>query len=143
MIEPDFKTFCRLAKRGNLVPVYETFTADLLTPVGAYLRMAKQSRYACLLESHGRPGGDHESRPGLLGASEVVGIVVHAGQLPHVPFAVWALIAVLEIRSWSKVIGPTDLRRTSRISRRLRSKEKPCSGALSGEVSLVKILHKR
>ena len=38
MIQPDFKTFSRLARHGNLVPVYETITADLLTPVGAYLR---------------------------------------------------------------------------------------------------------
>ena len=50
-IEPDFAAFRKLAKRGNLVPVYETFTADLLTPVGAYLRLARRSRYACLLES--------------------------------------------------------------------------------------------
>ena len=42
MIQPDFKTFSRLAKQGNLVPVYETYTADLLTPVGAYLRIARE-----------------------------------------------------------------------------------------------------
>ena len=35
MIQPDFKTSPRLAQQGNLVPVYETYTADLLTPVGA------------------------------------------------------------------------------------------------------------
>src|SRR5271155_1380316 len=29
MIQPDFKTFARLARQGNLVPVYDTFTADL------------------------------------------------------------------------------------------------------------------
>jgi len=37
MIQPDFKTFSRMARHGNLVPVYATFTADLLTPVSAYL----------------------------------------------------------------------------------------------------------
>jgi len=42
MIQPDFKTFSKLARQGNLVPVYENFTADLLTPVGAYLRIARQ-----------------------------------------------------------------------------------------------------
>jgi hypothetical protein len=36
MIQPDFKHFCRLARQGNLVPVYDTFTADTLTPVSAY-----------------------------------------------------------------------------------------------------------
>jgi len=51
MIQPDFKTFCRLARQGNLVPVYETYTADLLTPVGAYLRIARDAKYAFLLES--------------------------------------------------------------------------------------------
>ena len=55
MIEPDFKTFCRLAKQGNLVPVYETFTADLLTPVGAYLRLARQ----CALRL---PAGERRGR---------------------------------------------------------------------------------
>ena len=51
MIQPDYKTFCKLARQGNLVPVYETFTADLLTPVSAYLRLARDARYSFLLES--------------------------------------------------------------------------------------------
>jgi anthranilate synthase component 1 len=51
MIQPDFKTFRRLAQQGNLVPVYETHTADLLTPVGAYLRIARAAKYSFLLES--------------------------------------------------------------------------------------------
>ena len=51
MIQPDFKSFCKLARQGNLVPVYDTFTADTLTPVSAYLRLAHNARYACLLES--------------------------------------------------------------------------------------------
>ena len=51
MIQPDFKTFCRLARQGNLVPVYDTFTADTLTPVSAFQRIAHDARYACLLES--------------------------------------------------------------------------------------------
>ncbi|PYU26077.1 MAG: anthranilate synthase component I [Acidobacteria bacterium] len=67
MIEPDFQTFCRLARQGNLVPVYETFTADLLTPVGAYLRMARHARYACLLESV--EGGEKIARYTFVGAN--------------------------------------------------------------------------
>jgi anthranilate synthase component I len=51
MIQPDFKTFSRLAQEGNLVPVHDTYTADLLTPVGAHLRLARKARYSCLLES--------------------------------------------------------------------------------------------
>ena len=67
MIEPDFQTFCRLARQGNLVPVYETFTADLLTPVGAYLRLARHARYACLLESV--EGGEKIARYTFVGAN--------------------------------------------------------------------------
>jgi anthranilate synthase component 1 len=69
MIEPDFSTFRRLAKQGNLVPVYETFTADLLTPVGAYLRLARRARYACLLESV--EGGEKIARYTFVGANPI------------------------------------------------------------------------
>jgi anthranilate synthase component 1 len=51
MLFPDFQTFRELAREGNLVPVCEVFRADLLTPVGAYLELARKARYACLLES--------------------------------------------------------------------------------------------
>jgi anthranilate synthase component 1 len=67
MIEPDFQSFSRLARQGNLVPVYETFTADLLTPVGAYLRLARKARYACLLESV--EGGEKIARYTFVGAN--------------------------------------------------------------------------
>ena len=69
MIEPDFPTFCRLARQGNLIPVYETFTADLLTPVAAYLRLARHARYACLLESV--EGGEKIARYTFLGANPI------------------------------------------------------------------------
>jgi anthranilate synthase component 1 len=67
MIQPDYWTFCRLARQGNLVPVYETFTADLLTPVGAYLRLARRARYAFLLESV--EGGENIARYTFVGAN--------------------------------------------------------------------------
>jgi anthranilate synthase component 1 len=69
MIQPDFKSFCRLAREGNLVPVYETFTADLLTPVGAYLRLARGAKYAFLLESV--EGGEKIARYTFVGADPV------------------------------------------------------------------------
>jgi anthranilate synthase component I len=69
MIQPDFKSFSRLARRGNLVPVYSTFTADLLTPVSAYLRLARQARYAFLLESV--EGGEKIARYTFVGANPV------------------------------------------------------------------------
>src|SRR5271169_6633191 len=67
MIQPDFKSFCRLARHGNLVPVYETFTADLLTPVGAYLRLAHNAKYSFLLESV--EGGEAIARHAFTGAN--------------------------------------------------------------------------
>ncbi|HXW18560.1 MAG TPA: anthranilate synthase component I [Candidatus Acidoferrales bacterium] len=67
MIRPDFKTFRKLAREGNLVPVFESFTADLLTPVGAYLRIARGSRYSFLLESV--EGGETIARYTFAGAN--------------------------------------------------------------------------
>src|SRR5690348_14054679 len=69
MIQPDFKTFSKLARQGNLVPVYDTFTADLLTPVGAYLRIARDARYSFLLESV--EGGETIARYTFAGANPV------------------------------------------------------------------------
>src|SRR6516225_5744791 len=51
MIQPDFQRFQELAREGNLVPVHDTYTADLLTPVGAHLRLARKAKYSFLLES--------------------------------------------------------------------------------------------
>src|SRR5580700_2845495 len=51
MIQPYFQQFQNLAKQGNLIPVYDVFSADLLTPVSAYLRLTQGSRYSFLLES--------------------------------------------------------------------------------------------
>src|ERR1700694_4130508 len=67
MIQPDFKTFSKLARQGNLVPVYDTFTADTLTPVSAYQRIAHDARYACLLESV--EGGEKIARYTFVGAN--------------------------------------------------------------------------
>jgi len=39
---PNFAEFARLAKRGNVVPVFRTVVADLLSPVSAFLRVAPQ-----------------------------------------------------------------------------------------------------
>ncbi|MFZ0737293.1 MAG: anthranilate synthase component I [Candidatus Acidiferrales bacterium] len=67
MIQPEYKTFRRLARQGNLVPVYDHFTADLLTPVGAYLRMARGAKYSFLLESV--EGGENIARYTFAGAN--------------------------------------------------------------------------
>src|SRR5262250_359097 len=67
MIQPSFSEFERLAKRGNLIPVYDTFSADLLTPVSAYLRVAQGARYSFLLESV--EGGEKIARYTFAGAN--------------------------------------------------------------------------
>ena len=67
MIEPNFREFQRLAKQGNLIPVYEVFSADLLTPVSAYLRLAQGARYSFLLESV--EGGEKIARYTFAGAN--------------------------------------------------------------------------
>src|ERR1051326_4856901 len=46
-----FEEFERETARGNVVPVVRTVLADLQTPVGAFLRVAGDSRHAFLLES--------------------------------------------------------------------------------------------
>src|SRR5438270_1120847 len=66
MIQPDFREFQRLAKQGNLIPVYDVFSADLLTPFSAYLRIAQGVRYSFLLESV--EGGEKIARYTFAGA---------------------------------------------------------------------------
>jgi anthranilate synthase component 1 len=67
MIGPDYKTFEKLSREGNLVPVNDTYTADLLTPVGAYLRLAQGAKYSFLLESV--EGGENIARYTFVGAN--------------------------------------------------------------------------
>ncbi len=67
MIQPSFREFQRLAKQGNLIPVYDVFPADLLTPVSAYLRIAQGARYSFLLESV--EGGEKIARYTFAGAN--------------------------------------------------------------------------
>jgi anthranilate synthase component 1 len=50
-ISPSRKEFSRLAATHSLVPVYRTLTADLETPVSAFLRLASDEPECFLLES--------------------------------------------------------------------------------------------
>jgi anthranilate synthase component 1 len=50
-IQPSRKEFLALAKTHTLVPVFRTLTADLETPVSAFLRAAWESPECFLLES--------------------------------------------------------------------------------------------
>ncbi|MHB8525516.1 MAG: anthranilate synthase component I [Candidatus Acidiferrales bacterium] len=65
MIQPNYSTFRKLAREGNFVPVCQTLPADLLTPVAAYLKLARTAKYSCLLESV--EGGENIARYTFLG----------------------------------------------------------------------------
>ncbi len=66
MVNPDFKEFSRLARSATLVPVVKSVSADLLTPVSAFLAIAQKEPYAFLLESVER--GEQIGRYTFLGA---------------------------------------------------------------------------
>ncbi len=66
MIRPDYKEFARLAQNATLVPVVKSVTADLLTPVSAFLAIAEKEPNAFLLESIER--GEQIGRYTFLGA---------------------------------------------------------------------------
>src|SRR5215472_3689496 len=66
MLHPDYKEFARLAAGVTLVPVVKSVSADLLTPVSAFLAIAQREPYAFLLESNER--GEQVGRYTFLGA---------------------------------------------------------------------------
>jgi anthranilate synthase component I len=66
MVRPDHKEFARLARNATLVPVVKSVTADLLTPVSAFLAVAVDEPNAFLLESVER--GEQIGRYTFLGA---------------------------------------------------------------------------
>ncbi len=43
--------FLKLSEQGNLIPVFKEILGDMQTPVSAYLRLSKDSKYSFLLES--------------------------------------------------------------------------------------------
>jgi anthranilate synthase component 1 len=62
---PSVADFLKLSRRHSLVPVYRTITADLETPVSAFLRIASEEPEAFLLESV--EGGEHVGRYTFIG----------------------------------------------------------------------------
>jgi anthranilate synthase component 1 len=65
MIRPDYKEFARLSRNATLVPVTKSISADLLTPVSAFLAVADGEPDAFLLESV--EGGEKIGRYTFLG----------------------------------------------------------------------------
>jgi anthranilate synthase component 1 len=75
LIQPAKKEFMALAKAHTLVPVYRILTADLETPVSAFLRAAWQERECFLLESV--EGGEQVGRYTFIGLNPYKRIVAH------------------------------------------------------------------
>jgi len=66
MLRPDYNEFTRLARSATLIPVVKSVSADLLTPVSAFLAVAGNEPDAFLLESVER--GEQIGRYTFLGA---------------------------------------------------------------------------
>jgi anthranilate synthase component I len=79
MRQPDFKTFSRLAREATLVPVVKSVSADLLTPVSAFLAVADKEPHAFLLESVER--GEQIGRYTFLGARPYMRVTARAGKI--------------------------------------------------------------
>src|SRR5437660_12099595 len=78
MLQPDFKEFARLAREATLVPVMKSVSADLLTPVSAFLAIAEKELYAFLLESNER--GEQIGRYTFLGTRPYMRVRAQAGE---------------------------------------------------------------
>jgi anthranilate synthase component 1 len=79
MLQPDFKEFSRLARTATLIPVVKSVTADLLTPVSAFLAIAADEPYAFLLESVER--GEQIGRYTFLGARPYMRVSARAREV--------------------------------------------------------------
>ena len=66
MYYPDKQEFRKLAKKGNLIPVYKEISADIDTPVSCFLKIDDGKNYSFLLESV--EGGEKIARYSFLGA---------------------------------------------------------------------------
>ena len=76
MLRPTLDEFLQLATGATLVPVVKTVSADLLTPVSAFLAVAENEPHAFLLESV--EGGEKVGRYTFLGAKPSMRLVVRA-----------------------------------------------------------------
>ena len=73
MFRPDLNEFLRIASAATLVPVSKSVSADLLTPVSAFLAVAEREPYAFLLESV--EGGEKIGRYTFLGTRPYMRLV--------------------------------------------------------------------
>ena len=76
---PSASDFLKLSRKHTLVPVYRTVTADLETPVSAFLRIAAEEPEAFLLESV--EGGKHVGRYTFIGIEPYKKLVSRGDQI--------------------------------------------------------------
>jgi anthranilate synthase component I len=76
---PSAREFLALSRKHSLVPVYRTVTADLETPVSAFLRIASEEPEAFLLESV--EGGEHVGRYTFIGVQPYKKMVARGTQI--------------------------------------------------------------
>src|ERR1700687_5417087 len=81
MIRPDYKEFLRLSRSATLVPVAKSISADLLTPVSAFLAVADGEPDAFLLESV--EGGEKIGRYTFLGVRPFLRLESRGGEIKH------------------------------------------------------------
>ncbi len=79
MLRPNYKDFLRLAGEATLVPVTKSVSADLLTPVSAFLTIAAAEPNAFLLESV--EGGEKIARYTFLGARPYMRLVAEGDEI--------------------------------------------------------------
>ncbi|MEO6829007.1 MAG: anthranilate synthase component I, partial [Acidobacteriaceae bacterium] len=78
-ITPSLSEFQRLARTHDLVPICRRWTADLETPVSAFLRVAYGEPEAFLLESV--EGGENVGRYTFMGIRPYKKIIAHGHQI--------------------------------------------------------------
>jgi anthranilate synthase component 1 len=78
-VQPNIKEFLALAREHTLVPVCRTLTADLETPVSAFLRAAWPERECFLLESV--EGGEQLGRYTFIGLAPFKRIVARGREI--------------------------------------------------------------
>lgn len=76
---PSAQEFLKLSRKHSLVPVYRTVTADLETPVSAFLRIANDEPEAFLLESV--EGGEHVGRHTFIGIEPYKKVVARGREI--------------------------------------------------------------
>ena len=79
MIFPAYQQFSEMARTATLVPVVKSITADLLTPVSAFLAVAAREPYSFLLESVER--GEQVGRYTFLGSRPYMKVEGRSGHI--------------------------------------------------------------